>query len=82
MKIKEVLQNVQKKYKFLWKKIKKNLLQKHELCTKGYLAGTRQPRNTPWRSSKAPNLQDPQGTFRGLLVDQYKNGWSSKKNVF
>ena len=36
-------------------------------------AGTRRPGDVSRRSPKGPNVQDLQGTFRGLLGDQQKN---------
>ena len=44
--------------------------------------GTRRPGDTPWRSSKCPNIRDLQGTFRGLLGGQQENWWFDFKKVF
>ena len=44
-----------------------------------FLAGTRRPRDVPWRSPKgSSNVPDLHTTFRGLLGDQQKK----KKNDF
>ena len=47
-----------------------------------YPAGTRRPRDVPWRSPKGPNVRDLKGTFRRLLEDQQKNWWFDEKIVF
>ena len=45
-------------------------------------AGTWRPGDVPWRFPKGPNVQDLQGTFRGLLGDQQNNWWFDEKSVF
>ena len=45
-------------------------------------AGTRHPRDIPWRSPKGPNIRDLQGTFMGLLGEQQQNWWFNENSVF
>ena len=47
-----------------------------------YPASTRRPGDVPWRFPKGPNVRDLQGTFRGLLGNQQKNGWFDEKKCF
>ena len=45
-------------------------------------AGSRCPGDIHWRLPKGPNIQDLQGTFKGLLGDQHKYWWFKEKSVF
>ena len=45
-------------------------------------AGTRPPEDIPWKSPNDCNVQELQGTFRGLLVHQQKNDDVMKKVFF
>ena len=46
------------------------------------LETTHPARDVPGTSPEGPNIQDLQGTFRGLLKDQQKNWWFDEKSVF
>ena len=47
-----------------------------------FAAGTRRPRDVPWRFQKGPDVRYLQGTFRGLLADQQKKEWFYEKKCF
>ena len=53
-----------------------------ENCNRKHPAGTRDPRDVFWRSSKGSKVRDLQGTFRGLSGDQYKIDDFMKKLFF
>ena len=42
---------------------------------------TQPAHDAPWRSPESPNVRNLQGSFRGLLRDQYKN-WYFMKKIF
>ena len=44
-------------------------------------AGRRRPGDVPWRSTKGPNVQNLQGTFRRPLGHQHKNWWFNEKSA-
>ena len=47
------------------------------------IIGITQPaHDAPWRSPECPKVRNLQGSFRGLLGDQYKNWYFMEKFFF